>query len=122
MGNIIFEHQYTIEGYVTFAVHVKSGKFSGMSNFCIAESVLKDAILYLSEMYDSLKGMYRMNDYDSDDFMLFEFLNHGRMRISGQIGGSHSKQYLKYQFVTDQTVLGIIVSDFKRLRVLQSYE
>ncbi len=56
-----------------------------------------------------------MNDYDSDDFILFTFKNHGRICISGQIGGSHRQQWLRYQFITDQTGLGIIISDFQGL-------
>jgi hypothetical protein len=110
-----FEHQYTVEGYLTFTVKVVSGEFSGSSTFCISESSLKEAISILSEMYNKLKGTYRMNDYDSDDFMLFEFQNLGHICISGQVGGSHREQYLRYQYNTDQTILAEIITDFKSM-------
>ena len=117
MENIVFEHQYTVEGYITFTVKVMSGDFSGTSNFCIAEILLNDAILALTEMYDNLEGTCQIKDYDSDDFILFELLRHGHIKISGQVGGSHNDQFLKYQFTTDQTVLNIIISSFKGMIV-----
>lgn len=115
MDSIIFEHRYTVGGYITFAVSVTSGDFSGASSFCIAESSLKEAISSLSEMHETLKGSYQMNDYDSDDFIIFEFLTLGHLEISGEVGGSHSEQYLKYQFITDQTVLNGIISGFRNV-------
>ena len=115
MDSIIFEHQYTVGGYVTFRIKVTCGEFSGASNFCISESLLKEAISTLSELYNNLKGSYQMNDYDSNDFILFEFLERGKMKITGQVGGSFREQYLNYQFITDQTLLGEIISSLKRL-------
>jgi hypothetical protein len=99
-----------VEGYITFLIKIKSGEFSGASNFCISESALQNAITSLSEMYNNLTGSCQIQDYDSDDFVLFKFLNLGHIEISGQAGGSHCPQYLRYQFTTDQTVLGSIVS------------
>jgi len=113
MEKITFDYQYTVGGYITFTIGVVSGGFSGTSNFCISESSLREAVSFLSEMYNNLKGAYQMNDYDSDDFISFEFQDLGHMVISGQAGGSHSAQYLKYQFITDQTVLAEIISNFK---------
>ena len=113
MESIIFDYRYTVEGYVTFTITVKSGEFSGASNFCISESLLKDTISALSKMYNSLKGKYQMNDYDSDDFMCFEMENLGHMTITGQLGGSYNIPFLKYQIQADQTILGEIISNFK---------
>ena len=115
MVNIIFEHLYTVEGYVTFAITVVSGKFSGASNFCISENSLADAVLTLREIYNKLSGEYQMNDYNSDDFILFEFEKYGHLKVSGQVGGSHRQQYLVYQFMTDQTVLAEIISSFRSM-------
>ena len=113
LNKLIFEHKYTVEDYITFSIAVKSGEFSGISNFCISRNVLKDAIMFLDEMYNNLEGIYQVNDYDSDDFILFEFLSKGHIKISGQLGGSHNEQYLKYQFITDQTELNNIINNFK---------
>jgi len=117
MSGIAFEHQYTVEGYITFAIEVVSGKFSGASSFCISDKLLEDAVSHLTEMHNNLSGTYRINDYDSTDFILFESLMLGRLKISGQVGGdgNYSDQYLVYQFTTDQTALRSIILDFYRM-------
>ena len=115
MDKISFEHQFTVEGYLTFSVRVISGDFSGSANFCISEIALKEVISALSEVYNCLKGTCQMNDYDSDDFNLFETEKLGHIIVTGQIGGSHRRQYLNYQFITEQTVLAEIISDFKNM-------
>jgi hypothetical protein len=68
-------------------------------------------------MHTKLEGMYQINDYDSDDFILFEFFNYGHVKVSGQIGGIHRQQYLKYQFVVDQTNLNNIIKNLKSMIV-----
>ena len=115
MENIKFTHQYTVEGYLTFNIEVISGGFSGVSNFCISEYSLKEAISALARMYNNLKGTYQMNDYDSDDFILFEMKSLGHMTITGQLGGSYNIPFMKYKNRADQTVLATIISDFKRM-------
>lgn len=113
MGSLAFEHQCTVGGYITFTIRVISGSYSGASSFCISESLLKDAISSLRTLYDELQGTYQMNDYDSDDFILFEFRSLGHVEIAGQVGGSFSDQYLRYRFLTDQTVLAGVISAFR---------
>jgi hypothetical protein len=115
MASITFERLYTDEEYITFSYEVESGDFAGASNFSISRTSLQNAISSLTEMYNSLKGSYQIRDYDSDDFVLFEFLSLGHMIISGQVGGSHRPQYLRYQFTTDQTVFGSIISSLRRM-------
>jgi len=115
MDNIVLEHLYTVEGYITFSVRVKAGEFSGATNFCIAESSLREAISAFCEMYKNLKGKCQMNDSDSDDFMCFEMENLGHMTITGQLGGSYNIPFLKYQNRTDQTVLAEIIAKFKSM-------
>lgn len=112
MDKITLTHQYTIEDYFTFSVFVNSGEFSGFSNFCLSKVALKDAIISLNKLYESLSGTYQINDYDSDDYILFEFLNLGHIKITGQLGGSYNPQYLCFQFISDQTVLQVIISTF----------
>ena len=115
MGSITFEQNGAYGGYITFITNVISGKFSGSSSFCISKSLLNDAIETLCKMYNELKGIYQMNDYDSDDFVLFEFMQRGHLKISGQVGGSHCNQYLVYEFMTDQTALCEIISSFRKM-------
>ena len=115
MNDISFEYCYTIGGYCTFIVKVISGMFSGASSFCISESSLKDAISSLNKMYDSDAGVYRMNDYDSDDFISVEFQKLGHLCFAGQVGGSHRQQCLKYQFVADRSVLSSLISGLQSM-------
>ena len=115
MNSIIFEYQYIVEDYITFKVRVVSGEFSGTSNFCILESSLRTAIASLSEMYNTLKGFCRMNDFDSDDFISFKMNSLGHMTITGQLGGSYNIPFLKYENHADQTILLDIISNFKSM-------
>jgi len=115
MGKINFVHEYTVEGYITFSIKIISGEFSGTSSFCLSKSTLLNAILALGEMYNQLEGAYQINNYDNDDFILFEFAKHGHLNISGQVGGSHNQQFLVYNFMTDQTALHEVISTFHKV-------
>lgn len=112
MNQIVLTHQYTVENYFTFSVYVHSGGFSGISNFCLSERSLKDAIISLNKLCESLSGMYQINDCDSNDYILFEFLKLGHIKITGQLGGNYNPQYLCFQFISDQTVLQAVISTF----------
>ena len=114
MGNIAFELMHTSEGYVAFTKKVMSGNFSGSSSFTVSTDTLKNAVLSLCKMQDELTGAYQLQDYDSNDFILFEFMKWGQMEITGEVGGDHRKQYLTYQFTTDQTFLNEIISSFQK--------
>jgi len=113
MGSITFEHEYVVDNYIIYVVNVASGSFSGASSFCLSKDALRGVLVSLSEMHSKLEGACQMNDYDSDDFVLFEFLKMGHLKISGQIGGGHNQQYLVFQFTTDQAALNKIISNFR---------
>jgi len=115
MDGIGFEYLYTVEGYITFVVNVKAGAFSGAAGFCMADCWLKDAISNLSELYRDLRGKYRMDDYDSDDFICFEMEQSGHMTVTGQVGGSYNDTFLTYEYRADQTMLAEII---KKLRIM----
>jgi len=63
-------------------------------------------------------GTYQINDYDSDDYILIECLKLGHISISGQVGGSHSEEFLRYKFLTDQTVLGELISRWRKMLLM----
>jgi len=115
MGNITFELRHTSEGYVDLTKKVMSGNFSGSSSFTVSTDTLKNAVLALCKMKNELTGAYQLQDYDSNDFVLFEFMKWGHMEITGQVGGNHRKQYLMYQFTTDQTFLNEIINSFQKV-------
>lgn len=105
MNEINLEYQYTVQGYVTFTVRVHSGEFSGASNFCVSKDGLQEAVAILGEICESMRGEYQVNDYDSDDYLLFRSRPYGHAVISGQLGGSFNPQYLTFELPLDQTEL-----------------
>jgi len=113
MNTLKIIYNETWNDYANFSVFVKSGKFSGETNFCISACLLKEGIDALQKIYQSLNGSYVLNDYDSDDFISFEMQKHGQLLIRGQIGGSHNPQFLNFEMSEDQTYLAEIIQDLK---------
>ncbi|MFC6332753.1 hypothetical protein ACFP56_08975 [Paenibacillus septentrionalis] len=99
------EHLYTVEGYLTLAISIKSGEFMGKSNFCISEEQLSIFIQSLKEIDARLSGDSKIDDYDSDAHIIFEVNKLGHVIISGQVGGSHEEHSMRFKFTTDQTIL-----------------
>ncbi|MCF7799944.1 hypothetical protein K9L05_01175 [Candidatus Babeliales bacterium] len=105
---------YNVENYLTFNVKIKSGKFSGESNFCISEENISLFIKKLSEMHNRLIGNCELRDYDSDSYINFEMIKLGHMLVYGQIGGSHEEQFMRFKFETDQSILLNLINIFKK--------
>lgn len=115
MDNIEFKYLYSVEKYTTFNVTVKSGNFSGCSDFCVSEVTLQETVESLNAIYERLCGEYMLTDYDSDDYVLFKFQRLGHLVIAGQLGGSYSEQFLKFKINSDQTFLHQIVVQLKQM-------
>lgn len=109
------EHLYTVESYFTFNMKVKSGDFSGASNFCISKELILSTIEKLTEMHKELNGSCEITDSDSDAYITFNMDKLGHMIVYGQIGGSHEEHFMKFKYDTDQTVLEKIILLFKEL-------
>lgn len=109
------KHLYTVEGYFTFRIRVKSGEFSGASNFCISKEAILLIIEKFTEMHKKLKGCCEINDSDSDAYITFDMDKFGHMSVYGQISGSHEEQFMKFKYSTDQTVLKNFVQLLKAL-------
>lgn len=112
---IYIEHLYTVEDYFTFNIKIKSGEFSGASNFCIARENIVSIIENLSEMYTELKGYCEINDCDSDANIKMKMDKYGHVFVFGQIGGSHEEHSMKFRFNTDQTVLNRLIKMLKTI-------
>lgn len=110
---LILEHLYTTEGYSTINIKVKSGQFAGSSNFCMSSIEVLSTVNSLSKMYEKLNGICKIEDYDSDAFINIEVNQYGHVYVSGQIGGSHEKHFMKFKFDTDQTVLKSLINFLK---------
>ncbi|KAF1084287.1 hypothetical protein SPSYN_02691 [Sporotomaculum syntrophicum] len=112
---LTIEHLYTVEDYFTFNIRVKSGDFSGVSNFCISKKMVHSIVEKLTEMHKELKGFCEIVDNDSDAYITFSMDKHGHMSVYGQIGGSHEEHFMKFKYSTDQTVLEKVIKLFKGL-------
>lgn len=123
--NIIFkdEHNemifYEIYPY-NYNVIVRTYNFSGEYNFFIQEDNLQRYLLSIKSMIDTLNGMVLIRDEDTDSFLKIYFDNNRKFNkkliVSGQIGGSHLDNVLKFKFFADQTLLyalkrNLILSD-----------
>jgi len=103
--SISIETLYNIGGYITYNVIVVSDGFSGHCHFCVSEEDTRIIKEKLSNMLDSLQGELIIEDTESDSVMKLKFENVNQFYISGQIGGSHEKNMLKFMFRADQTLL-----------------
>ncbi|SHL04368.1 hypothetical protein [Desulforamulus aeronauticus] len=102
---LVIEYLYTVENYFTFNIKVKSGEFTGASNFCISKESIVSVVETLSKMHEQLSGYCEISDSDSDAHITVEMDKLGHMYMTGQIGGSHEEHYMKFKYITDQTVL-----------------
>ena len=91
--------------YGPFGVRIKSDVFSGSYVFCIERENLERDIIKLKELINTLEGIYRLNDMDSDSYVIFEMVKYGKLAIRGMIGGSYSDNYMVFGFEADQTLL-----------------
>lgn len=123
LNNLIFNENakqfivkclYRTDKYLTFEIQVKSGEFSGASNFCISEEKITETIKILNKMHQELKGSCEIRDYDSDAYIVISICdNLGYAEIFGQIGGSHQDHYMKFKYIADQTILDNLIQIFK---------
>ena len=114
---LAFEHLYSVEGYSTMCIYVKSGGFSGWTHFCISNENVNSIINLLSIMNKDLKGCCHISDSDSDSCIILEMEKYGHVLISGQIGGSHEAHIMKFKFATDQTILTGLIQMLKKVLV-----
>ena len=99
------ETRHLVQGYFTFVLQVCSGAFQGKSSFCVSQTQLQEFSGYIAKMNQNLSGKAVLNDNDSDAFIILESINNGQIIVSGQVGGTHEDQFMKFRFETDQTIL-----------------
>ena len=112
---VSFENLYEVEGYYTFKVSVTSDDFSGASSFCISKESIENFLASLEILLATLKGSAEINDYDSDAFVKISMANYGTLILSGQIGGSYEKQFMKFCLYSDQTILDLMFKYFSKI-------
>jgi hypothetical protein len=110
-----FATRYLVQINFTFDLTVLSDGFSGTSHFCVRRDQLEQMCSDLKNMHLKLFGKTNLDDNDSDGFVEFEMEPNGRLKLSGQVGGTHEDHIVKFKFQTDQTCIPAFVQDFKSL-------
>ena len=99
----------------TFSVHVKTKKFSGKHNFCIEWNFLSQKIKDLENLIEQLCGECVIEDMDSDSYLNFSMKKYGKMTFSGRLGGTHTNNYMVFEFMADQTIVQNLIVFLKTL-------
>ena len=96
---------------------VRSGGFACERKFYFDDNTLYPAIEALLQMDEKLKGTARIQGTYEQDWIEFECSSQGHVKVSGEIyEHSDLSQFLRFAFITDQTVLKPLVKAFERLR------
>ena len=117
---LFFATRYLVEINFTFDLTVLADGFAGTSHFCVRRDQLEKMCSDLTNMHLTLSGTTILNDNDSDGFVEFEIMLNGRLNVSGQVGGTHEDNFVKFKFKTDQTCIPDFVQDFKNLLKYQN--
>ncbi len=115
MNQFKIMYLYTVDDYITFSLRVIWNAFSGESTLCMSRCYIEGKIQELKNLYNKLNGKCCFEDFDSDDFVLFEMKKWGHMLITGQLGGSQNTPFLRYEYYADQTFLNQIILDFENM-------
>jgi len=110
-----FATRYLVHINFTFDLTVLSMGFSGTSHFCVRLDQIETMCADLINMHSTLVGKTRIEDNDSSAFVAFEIELNGRLKVWGQVGGTHEEHFVRFYFLTDQTCIPTFVNDFKSL-------
>jgi len=88
-------------------MHIESYNFSGTHIFCLREDQLEDILVQLNQMISFLSGSCRIPDNDSDSYVILDFEKNS-LKISGQLGGSYSDNFMCFTFLADQTAAQLL--------------
>ena len=91
------------------------GQFEGWWEFTFMRDTVSIYIEQLTKMHSDLSGSIRIEDTESDANVSLEMVKHGHVAVYGNIGGTHTKNYLTFKYETDQTVLPGFINFMKSL-------
>ena len=103
-----WELLYDVEGYCTYKVSVSTGSYSGITSFCLSKEMRNKSIETINHLLENFQGSFCIEDWDSDSFIKFTFTEGKiipKLKVNGQLGGSHLSTYLVFSFEADQTLL-----------------
>ena len=107
--------RYLVQINFTFDLTILSNGYCGTSHFCVRRDQIEKLCSDLTTMKQAMSGNTTLEDNDSDATVNFQMKPYGQVIVSGQVGGSHEENYLKFTFQTDQTCIGPLLTDFHKL-------
>lgn len=115
--NIVIEidSHYIVEDYINFLLKIKSYNFYGEHNFCVNLNDLKNIIVQLNSLYNSIGKEIKIADYDSESFICFKFNNDKAVSIYGQLGAEWEDNLWVFKQEVDQTIIQILISSLSEL-------
>lgn len=112
LGTSKYENNPT---YYNVMIKIKSGLFQGEHSFSFYKENVQSMIKILNTMHSELKGILIIRDDESDSHVNLEMGNYGHMQIHGEIGGTHTGNYLCFDYESDHTVLPGLIMFFESL-------
>lgn len=109
------DYLYSVENYHTIEVKVLSNGFAGITNFCVSQ---RDLIQFLNDLeiaYEKFEGNINLNDSDSDSKVSIKFEKNGKLYVFGQLGASYNDHFMRFKFLSDQTIVQNIIHFIKRV-------
>ena len=91
------------------------GWFEGKHSFSFVKDEVSTYIGQLTKMHSDLTGSIEINDSESDSNIVLKMTKYGHVLVHGQIGGTHTENYLTFNYETDQTVLPGFINFMKSL-------
>jgi hypothetical protein len=92
-----FTTRYLVQINFTFDLIVLSNGFCGSAHFCVRRKQLESLCADLNKMYSTLSGKANLEDNDSDAFIEFLITSTGQLIVSGQVGGTHERHFVKFK-------------------------
>ena len=84
---------------------ILSSGFSGIHPFCMHVDTIKEITNQLNYMYENIKGKTKIEDIDSDCYIIFEFSRNKKLTMSGMLGGSYMDHMMKFSMDIDQSII-----------------
>lgn len=91
------------------------GRFTGIHPFIFLKDEVSTYIEQLTKMHSELIGSIKINDTESDSSIVLDMVKYGHVLVHGQIGGTHTGNYLTFNYETDQTVLPVFINFMRSL-------
>ncbi|MBR3267647.1 MAG: hypothetical protein IKI58_02810 [Oscillospiraceae bacterium] len=99
-----------------FSIRVKSGEFAGLAEGCEYDyKELQKFIQALEDLTAFRRKEISFVEIGFGNEIRFECDSTGHIKVSGELNRYAGEQFLRYHFMTDQTVFPAFIRELKRL-------